>query len=57
MDRPFGNYILHERVGIGGMGEVFRATKQGPDGFEVQVALKVILPHLAREKPILLTFL
>jgi len=51
MDRHFGNYILHERIGAGGMGEVFRATKFGPDGFEVQVALKVILPHLAREEP------
>jgi serine/threonine protein kinase len=50
MDRPFGNYTLHERVGIGGMGEVFRATKHGPDGFTVQVAIKLILPHLAREK-------
>ncbi|UCF88032.1 MAG: serine/threonine protein kinase [bacterium] len=51
MNRPFGNYVLHERIGIGGMGEVFRATKHGPEGFKVQVALKIILPHLAVEDP------
>ncbi len=50
MDRPFGRYVLHDRLGAGGMGEVYRATKQGPDGFEVQVALKHILPRLAREE-------
>ena len=35
---------------MGGMGEVYRATKRGPEGFEAEVALKVILPHLAREE-------
>jgi len=49
MSRTFGNYILQERIGVGGMGEVYRATKSGPDGFEACVALKLILPHLARE--------
>jgi serine/threonine protein kinase len=50
MERVFGNYTLVERLGIGGMGEVHRAVKGGPDGFEVVVALKLILPHLAKDK-------
>jgi serine/threonine-protein kinase len=50
MDRFFGSYILNERIGVGGMGEVYRTTKRGPEGFEVQVALKLILPHLAEEE-------
>jgi serine/threonine protein kinase len=49
MERVFGNYTLIERIGVGGMGEVHRAVKRGPDGFEVEVALKLILPHLARD--------
>jgi serine/threonine-protein kinase len=50
MNRTFGKYILDQRIGVGGMGEVYRATKSGPEGFEVCVAIKLILPHLAREE-------
>ncbi|MDF1536266.1 MAG: serine/threonine-protein kinase [bacterium] len=49
MKKVFGNYTLVERIGVGGMGEVHRAIKGGPDGFRVEVALKLILPHLARD--------
>ena len=39
----FGKYVLHERVGQGGMAEVFRATSEGPDGATSEVAIKRIL--------------
>ncbi|MCB9727427.1 MAG: serine/threonine protein kinase [Deltaproteobacteria bacterium] len=42
-----GRYELLERVGAGGMGEVFLARTTGPGGFEKQVVIKKILPHLA----------
>ena len=44
---PFGKYRLTRRLARGGMAEVFLATQKGPEGFERQVALKRILPHLA----------
>ena len=39
----FGKYVLHERIGTGGMAEVYRATAEGPGGFEKEFALKRIL--------------
>lgn len=44
-----GPYILGERVGLGGMAEVFVATRAGPHGFAKRFAVKRILPELARD--------
>ena len=43
---PFGSYTLIKRVARGGMAEVFLARQRGVEGFEREVALKRILPHL-----------
>jgi serine/threonine-protein kinase len=42
-----GKYFLHERLGVGGMAEVFRATYSPEGGLEKRVALKRILPSHA----------
>lgn len=46
---PFGKYLLLDRIGMGGMAEVFRAKTQGVEGFARLVAIKRILPHLAED--------
>lgn len=42
-----GRYELIARLGAGGMGEIFLARTVGSGGFEKQVVIKRILPHLA----------
>ena len=42
-----GRYELIARLGAGGMGEIFLARAVGSGGFEKQVVIKRILPHLA----------
>jgi serine/threonine protein kinase len=43
----FGKYTLFERIGRGGMADVFKARVQGPGGFERIFVVKRILPHLS----------
>lgn len=45
----FGKYILLDRIASGGMAEVFRAKVTGAADFERVVAIKCMLPHLARD--------
>ncbi|HEV7559880.1 MAG TPA: serine/threonine-protein kinase [Kofleriaceae bacterium] len=42
-----GKYFMHERLGAGGMAEVFRATYSPEGGFEKIVAVKRVLPDVA----------
>jgi serine/threonine protein kinase len=44
-----GKYRILERIDIGGMAEMFKATRAGSHGFEKHVALKKMLPHLAAD--------
>jgi len=44
-----GPYELGERLGCGGMAEVYVARRAGPRGFSKRFAIKRILPQLARD--------
>ena len=46
---PYGQYLLLERIGSGGMAEIFRAKTFGAAGFEKEYAIKRILPNLVED--------
>ena len=41
-----GRFELTERIGVGGMAEVFRAAVRGPEGFRRELVVKRVLPEL-----------
>lgn len=45
----FGKYRLVKKLATGGMAEVFLAKAAGPMGFEKNLVIKRILPHLAED--------
>ena len=44
-----GRYEIIEKVGVGGMAEVYRAIARGPGRYQRELIIKRILPHLADE--------
>jgi eukaryotic-like serine/threonine-protein kinase len=42
-----GRYEILDKVGVGGMAEVFRALARGPGRYQRELIIKRILPHLA----------
>jgi eukaryotic-like serine/threonine-protein kinase len=48
--RTLERYELVDRIAVGGMAEVFRAKAYGAHGFEKTLAIKRILPELARDR-------
>ncbi|MFH1729186.1 MAG: serine/threonine-protein kinase [Pseudomonadota bacterium] len=48
--KPFGKYLLIDRIAIGGMAEIYKAKQYGIGGFEKMLVIKKILPHLSEDK-------
>lgn len=46
---PFGKYLLIEKIGAGGMAEIFKAKTFGVSGFEKVVVIKRILPKFSSD--------
>ncbi len=53
----FGQYILLEKIAVGGMAELFKAKKIGIEGFERLLAIKRILPHLSADEEFISMFI
>ncbi len=57
MSEFFGSYTLLEQIGVGGMAEVFLARHTGVEGFEKEVVIKRIRPHLSATDAFVTMFL
>ena len=56
-EQQFGKYLLLDRIAVGGMAEIFLAKQVGPEGFEKNVVIKRIRPHLGDMKSFVRMFL
>src|SRR6185369_5910889 len=54
--KPFGKYYLLDRIGAGGMAEVFLAVAIGPEGFQRMLVIKRMLPHLSQDRAFIQMF-
>jgi serine/threonine-protein kinase len=52
-----GAYGIGRRIGMGGMAEVYEASRQGPHGFHKTFAVKRILPDAARDPEFVAMFI
>lgn len=52
----FGKYLLLQRIGSGGMAEIYRAKAFGPHNFVKEFAIKKILPHLVDDSEFMTMF-
>jgi serine/threonine protein kinase len=53
----YGRYVLVDRLGVGGMAEVFRAVAIGAEQFQRVVVVKRILPHLSENPAFIKMFI
>jgi serine/threonine-protein kinase len=53
----FGKYTLIDRIAVGGMAEIFLARQAGLEGFEKNIVIKRIRPHLSKEPNFVRMFL
>lgn len=57
IEERIGPYVLKQRIGRGGMAELFIAEKTRENDFRMIVALKRILPHLADDPEFTMRFI
>ena len=55
--KPFGKYYLLDRIGVGGMAEVFLAVAFGLQGFQRTLVIKRMLAHLSQDNAFVKMFI
>src|SRR6185295_2229820 len=56
-ETTMGRYTLLDRIGEGGMAEIYIATSHGAEGFERRFVVKRLHSHLARRKEAVTQFI